>query len=980
MGNALNTQAEALADGNEFPESKQVPPNLLLSPSWRSKAQDAASAIAASAADANVSGTGAASGSVHPESVAQSLRLLGAHYWHRQVAHATAHWSSDSRAQSTVPTSAAGGAGVTPTNQQGISVPPIGDRLWLRALIFLEREVVNPGTVHTRAANALPRDPGTPSAARAALDDQQESLLGLVMQRLVTSLHAFESLAPVVLLATLGALDQLKAVYALQDPGDQQPRIANTGDWHAAVHGAFWFLCNFLRPAVRRSWAQRGESLLPDQTALEHCQYIMLILSVEYLMLSADRDQETFFWSSCLLLHLLDWMDTTKTYALIRRLDARIHRCVELLLGCLVRDTLSRIRKMAGLGSGTIHDATTLESVLLQMATRGQGLNFLELDGKHFAERSTEEALATQSARPAALHAAVAKRSNWSWFQFWPFVSEHANAERVLADAAEADQLAEPSQEPVVSMQQQQQQQQSPSRMHSRAAEAIAPAGTLHMHRSSALPEDPIARQTVVCMGLLLTLLSLVTDDPDELAQPLFPNQRAGQPFRQALAGVLARTSCETLPAVVDANSEHQRTTITTTAAAGAAADFGNDAVQTGLHPVQPLTLSNLHDVCVWWLHYPEGSYLFYFLTYDSAEHWRRYLAVRTDPEIFLLTLLRLLYVESSVDVTELRLATLLLLTEDEGWSRALASHVLEQPVTWYRETSLDADRCTLVDIVIGVLVRCIRRQPLKSPCIRMALAMLVGIAPGAVTAAAVAAREGPLPSHLASRLWQLFAHFWRRLKRSSEQNPQTDDEYLLSYLGTTIELLFAVWVAADFEPRRCGTLGDTLINAAAELRHAILRTGRAHTPVDRFFAGLMRLLHIQEAEYITVDGVQHPYPGRHTATDGLADDRDALRIPAAGSLPQRPTVGQQGVFRDPPDASSVREVFSEWARQWRYQQSFKIKRLVYRFVERPDGCSARIRTRVWNLVAQRTGWPLGESAARASVDEKANVCPRGQD
>jgi hypothetical protein len=816
------------------------------------------------------------------------------------------------------------------------SLPPVGDRLWLRALIDLSHNLSSQGATVTDSPRRQSSE--RRSERRAQVDEHKALALSVFLKGLGAS-AADAARLPVALLAIFNVLDQLKAVYALCETNSSMAESIATDDWRSAVYGAWWFLCSLLQPPTRSRWASQSSSTLPDRVALQHIQYIMLMLSVEYLLLSADRDDGNFLLTTRFVLHLLDWLDAVGNRVLVRWLHPLTYRCVHLLLHHLIRDTLEciqRVRVSETLDEG---DGPLSDIYLAPARSEGRAADFLGLDPTEESDRKQPRGKSSASSYHGRNAERLIESSNdsaiRSWLPFWPFTAAPSSS------GEERLQTASPCRSgkdcPAVDGMEKQ-----PNRTASPATSAtyLDTVGASHsgsvseVEGHSRLPADHLTRRTILSMIVLLALLSFSSDETEERELPRWQGPGGRQPFRTALAAALEQSHNEASADVSKDWRQHHPV------ANGSMLDA---SLAHGRHHSHPISLSKLHDVVVWWLHYPEGAHLLYFLTHDSARHWRRYLVARTDPETLLLPLLHRIYLGTTDVPGELLLSTLLMLVEDDGWCLALASHPLEHPLLWYREAQLVPGRFTLADVAICVLVRWIRRNRKHHPSVCVALATLSGLAP---VAAAATSRPNPLDSHVGTRLFQLFEHFWRLWQRHHEAYDAAARTWLLCSLGSVLELLFAVWVAADFEPRQCGVLGDALINAAPCLLEAIRLTGRTCTPMERFFSSLVEIIAAADGHCFASDRTERSSEAQDIRQTNAATARlSSATLPLIGGSPAA-------------TPESLRDAIGGWARCWRRQQSRGTRRLVYHFEEQPNACHARIWPNIWALIAYRTGWP----------------------
>ncbi|KAF6002358.1 hypothetical protein F1559_000585 [Cyanidiococcus yangmingshanensis] len=635
---------------------------------------------------------------------------------------------------------------------------------------------------------------------------------------------------------------------------------------------------------------------------------------------------------------MLDWLDAVGNTALIRWLHPLTDRCVHLLLHHLIRDTMECIHRQGILETHANVDASAGDALLSRVIYQGLECDFLGLDQAHSMNKLAVSR--TRGGDPHRPPETSTETAMPAWLRFWPF---SASSPRPEHDGPDSTVSSQSGIQPYMFSPGNNVPANRALKIGSDESVAVVDAfqesSASNNEQGPCLPTDHLTRRTLLWMTILLALLSFPDEESGEMELPRCHDRGVRQPFRQAFAAALEQTTPES-PRNVAAHGDR---------GPQAAHESTLDVLHRREHRhMRSIVLPQLHDVVVWWLFYTEGSYLLYFMTHDSARHWRRYLTARTDPETLLLPLLRMLYLDETNTTAEVLLSTLLMLTDDDGWSLALANRVFEHPILWYREAPLIPGQFTLADIAICILVRFIRRKQKDGPLVSLTIATLSGLAP----AAAAAPRPSPPDARVGvPRLFLLFELYWRQWKRYHEQWDDAARTRVLCLLGSVLELLFAVWVAADFEPRQCGVLGDDLINAASHIQQAVRLTGRTCTPMERFFTTLVQM----------VVATDHDWWGPNREHNAVERPVEALETDASISPSQRflyassaPVDGQA-----PATPESIRDAICSWARHWRRQQSRTMRRLVYRFEEQPGAARARLGPNVWALVARRTGWPV---------------------
>ncbi|KAK4535197.1 hypothetical protein CDCA_CDCA04G1222 [Cyanidium caldarium] len=247
--------------------------------------------------------------------------------------------------------------------------------------------------------------------------------------------------------------------------------------------------------------------------------------------------------------------------------------------------------------------------------------------------------------------------------------------------------------------------------------------------------------------------------------------------------------------------------------------------------------LNALFEALACWLQEREGAHLLYHLLQERGCSWRVYVAARSDPESIVLPLLHRLYDTARVGGAYLPISCLAMLVEDDGWCDAVAHKRLERSVEWFRERRLEAERTTLADLMLCVLVRLVRRCRGDAYLRTMALAVLSGLA----LPMGRASRPIPVDPYVPGRLVALFDLLWRRRAPAGNVVDSTDDGARRRYLGTVLEVLFHMLVAAEFDEHKCGPLLFELFNRREALQRALLETGRADSPLDAALQLLMQ-------------------------------------------------------------------------------------------------------------------------------------------
>ena len=340
-----------------------------------------------------------------------------------------------------------------------------------------------------------------------------------------------------------------------------------------------------------------------------------------------------------------------------------------------------------------------------------------------------------------------------------------------------------------------------------------------------------------------------------------------------------------------------------------------------------------LFEALAAWLQEREGAHLLYHLLQQRGCSWRVYVAARSDPESIVLPLLHRLYDTARVGGAYLPISCLAMLVEDDGWCDAVAHKRLERSVEWFREHRLEAERATLADLMLCVLVRLVRRCRGDAYLRTMALAVLSGLA----LPMGRASRSIPVDPYVPGRLVALFDLLGRRRAPAGNVVDSTDDGARRCYLGTALEVLFHLLVAAEFDEHKCGPLLFELFNRREALHRALLETGRAHSPLDAALQLLMQ---------------------RYARLQGARQRSNTLPVFLPADTAQESLVTEAAASADAaePSVDQVEPMIRQTARHMRRALACPPARLVYHFHANANALPTWHAPAVWAMAESHTG------------------------